>query len=228
MANPKENASRKALEYVSKKTKIVGLGTGSTANFFIELLAKKVREEKLKIECVATSVASERLAAENGLKVISLGDLGGRQIDLAVDGADFVDPKMNLIKGYGGALAREKVVDYAAKTFVVIADESKLVAKLKGRVPIEVLPFAAPLVARSLDSVGVKSGLREKPDSDDFFVTDNGNLILDAVFDGIPLPRDLEQDLKMMPGVVECGIFSHNVAAVIVGKESGAEVLKRK
>ncbi len=228
MANVKENAARKALEFVSKKTKVVGLGTGSTANFFIKLLAQKAKEEKLKIECVATSVASEKLATGLGLKVIGLEGLGKRGIDLAVDGADFVDSKFNLIKGYGGALAREKVVDYAAKTFVVIADESKIVKELKGRVPIEVLPFAAPLVARSLDSVGVKSALREAAGTNDFFVTDNGNLVLDAVFESIPLPRDLEQDLKMMPGVVENGLFSHNVAAVIVGKEDGAEVLQRK
>ncbi len=228
MGNAKENAARKALEFVTTRTKAIGLGTGSTANFFIELLAEKAKREKLKIECVPTSNASQKLAEELGLKTIGLGDLGKRQIDLAVDGADFIDKRLNLIKGYGGALAREKVVDYAAKQFIVIADESKLVPELKGRVPIEVLPFAAPLVAHSLETLGIKSALRKGREAGEFFATDNGNLVLDAVFESIPLPRDLEQDLKMMPGVVENGIFSHNVACAIIGKESGAEVLARK
>lgn len=227
MTVAKENASREALKLVSSRTKIIGLGTGSTAKFFIKFLGQKAAEEKLKVKCVATSKASEQLAVEGGLQVVSLAELNGKPIDLAVDGADWVDGELNLIKGYGGALAREKVVAYAAKKFVVIADESKIVPVLRGKVPLEVLEFAVPQVMLALESLGVKSALRLDGDGK-VFLTDNGNPVLDAVFDEILLARDLEQDLKLIPGVVECGIFSHNVSIVIIGSEKGARILEKQ
>ncbi|MFQ5406448.1 MAG: ribose-5-phosphate isomerase A, partial [Candidatus Micrarchaeia archaeon] len=128
---------------------------------------------------------------------------------------------------YGGALAREKVVDYAAKKFVVIVNKEKFVPVLKGRLPVEVLPFAAPLVEKALGEISVGGQLRKKKGSDELFVTDNGNWIFDAQFDEVVLPRDLEQDLNLIPGVVENGLFSRNISAVVVGTEDGAEVKKR-
>ncbi|MEW6328596.1 MAG: ribose-5-phosphate isomerase RpiA [Candidatus Micrarchaeota archaeon] len=219
--NAKRNAALEALKFVQRR-KTVGLGTGSTAAEFIRALAEKNKNESLELVCVATSVSSQKLAEELGLSVVGLENVG--RIDLAVDGADQVDKNKNLLKGLGGALAREKVVDYAARKFVVVADESKIVEELGGVVPVEVIPFARASVERKLARMGAEVSARKKADGSEF-VTDNGNEILDARFQTIKNPRALERKIKRIPGVVESGIFTGKVWKVIVGNDEGVRVL---
>jgi ribose 5-phosphate isomerase A len=210
------NAAKKALEFV-KSGMVVGLGTGKTSEIFIKLLGKK----KLKIVCVPTSKRTERAARKAGLVVKELNEVKG--VDLAVDGADQVDRNLNLMKGYGGALFREKIVDYAAKRFIVIVDESKLREELEGWVPLEVSPFAVEQVKKELKWIGAESRLRMKGKKR--FVTDNGNVIVDAYFERINNPKKLHEMLKEIPGVIESGIFVDKVWEVIVGSESGVQLL---
>jgi len=212
----RSNAAKKALEFV-KSGMILGLGTGRTSEIFIKLLAKK----KLKIICVPTSKRTERVARRAGLVVKELNEVKG--VDLAVDGADQVDKEMNLIKGYGGALFREKIVDYAAKRFVVVVDERKLRNELGGWVPLEVSSFAVEQVRRELGWLGADSRLRMKGKKR--FITDNGNVIVDAYFGRINRPEKLHETLKDIPGVIETGIFAGGVWKVIIGTERGVKVL---
>jgi len=214
--NGRSNAAKKALEFV-KSGMVIGLGTGRTAEVFIKLLA----ERKLKVVCVPTSKRTERVARRGGLVVKELNEV--KRVDLAVDGADQVDKKMNLIKGYGGALFREKIVDYAAKRFVVIVDESKLRDELGGWVPLEVSSFAVEQVRRELGWLGADSRLRMKGKKR--FITDNGNAIVDAYFGRINSPEKLHETLKDIPGVIETGIFAGRVWKVIIGSEKGVKVL---
>ena len=212
----RSNAAKKALEFV-KSGMVVGLGTGRTSEIFIKLLAKK----KLRIVCVPTSKRSERVARRAGLVVKELNDV--KRVDLAVDGADQVDKGLNLIKGYGGALFREKIVDYAAKRFVVIVDESKLRDELEGWVPLEVSSFAVEQVRRELGWLDADSRLRMKGKKR--FITDNRNVIVDAYFERINSPEKLHETLKYIPGVIETGIFAGGVWKVIIGSEKGVRLL---
>lgn len=212
----KINAAKKALELV-KDGMIIGLGSGSTAGYFIRFLGEKVRKEGLRIKVVASSLESERLAEESGIEIVDINDI--EKIDLAVDGADEVDENRFLIKGRGGCLTREKIIDYSAKKFIVIVDESKLVNRLgkKNPVPIEVIPFAWELVKRRLSE---DSSLRTKDKKP--YVTDNGNYILDVNFRRIEDPVKLELELNAIPGVVENGIFTRKPEKIIVGKPDKA------
>jgi ribose 5-phosphate isomerase A len=210
------NAARKALEYV-KDGMVVGLGSGRTSEVFIRLLGRSGR----KVVGVPTSKRSERVAKKAGLVVRELNDV--ERVDLAVDGADQVDEKLNLIKGYGGALFREKVVDYAARKFVVVVDESKLRKELGGWVPVEVAPFAVEQVKRKLRGLGVE--VRERVKGKRRFITDNGNVILDVYFERIKNPKKVHGVLKEIPGVIETGLFFGKVWRVVVGEERGVRVL---
>ncbi len=223
MATPKENAAQEALKLVKNKM-VIGLGSGSTATIFIQKLAEAAKANNWKLKCIPTSNASEKLARESGLEIASLSEI--KKIHLAVDGADKIDEKLNLIKGYGGALAREKVVDYLAKKFVVVADESKVATALSGEVPVEVLPFAIAAVEKKLMKLKAKSVAQRKNADGTPYITDNGNSILHADFGEIANPKSLERKLKLIPGVVECGIFSRNVSCVIVGSEAGARAIE--
>ncbi len=221
----KENAAVEALKFV-KSGQTVGIGTGSTASIFIQLLAKKAKEEGLRLNCIPTSTASKALAYSLGLPLLEPSEV--KTIDLAVDGADWVDPRLNLIKGGGGAHLREKVVAYSARKFLVIVDDSKLVGKLSGPVPLEVLHFALPFVERELkERFGAKLELRRKP-SGDVFVSENGNFIADAHFKKIPSPSRLESELGSIPGILGNGLFSRNVSAVIVGYRKKVRVLRKR
>ena len=198
----KRAAAAKALELV-RDGMLLGLGSGSTARYFTEGVGRLVAEG-MKIMAVPTSRATAELAAENGIPIIT--ELVG-QIDLAVDGADEVDQALNLIKGRGGALLREKLVAAVAKRFVVVVDESKIVKQLGvGVLPVEVLPFlwrsTAERLATLATSLTVRGG-EETP-----YVTDNGNLILDLIIDGgITDAPALAGALKATTGVVEHGLF---------------------
>lgn len=217
-------AARKALDYV-KDGMVLGLGSGTTVAKFIELLGRQIKERKLRVQVVPTSIDSEIMALRQGLSITSLDEYPNP--DLAIDGADEVDPIKNLIKGGGGAMLREKVIDYASKVFIVIVDETKLVKHLceMRPIPLEVIPFAWRTVVKTLtEELGGRAILR--PCSGGKLgpvITDNGNLIVDF------FPKDLKFDvesmeinLKRIPGILETGIFiGSKVTRVIVGRSNG-------
>jgi ribose 5-phosphate isomerase A len=212
----KKAAARAALEYVEAGT-IIGIGTGSTANHFIDLLAGI----KGKIEgTVASSVASAERLKKHGIPVLDLNAAG--ELTLYVDGADESNHHLHLIKGGGGALTREKIVAAASKKFVCIADESKLVDVLgKFPLPVEVIPMARSYVAREIVKLGGQPVLREG------FTTDNGNVILDVRNMAIMNPVELEQKLNNIVGVVTNGLFAIRPADVLIlGTPNGARTVK--
>ncbi len=214
----KLSAAKSALKYVTDGMAL-GLGSGSTSAAFIGELGKKAKGEKLSLSCICTSAASEALAKKAGLKTIPFGD--AIKIHLAVDGADQIDSKKNLIKGHGGALAREKAVAYAAEKFVVIADGRKLSQFLDKPVPVEALPFCAGRIEKQLVQIGAKAArLRLNPDGKPY-ATDNGLWIWDADFGKIAKPAELEAKLGQIPGVLENGLFTKNVWKVIIAGGRG-------
>jgi len=208
---------------------VVGLGTGSTAAYFIEELGRRVVREGLKVKGVPTSYQAYLKALESKVPVVNLDEVD--HIDLSVDGADEVDHVLNLLKGMGAALAREKVVDSMAKVFVVVVDETKMVRRLGETkpVPVEVLPFSHRYVAERLRELGGKPRLRMAGEvKDGPVVTDNGNFILDVEFPPISRPAELERRIKLIPGVVEVGIFAGLAKKALVGGPRGVEVLERR
>lgn len=213
----KKAAAEAALVHVQDGM-CVGLGTGTTAALFIEGLGKRRKEEGIEISCVCTSKASETLARKLGLQIVALSD--AKKIDMAVDGADQIDHRRNLIKGYGGALSREKVVDYAAEKFIVIADESKLSNSLDKPVPVEALPFCEGKIDRDLGTIGARAKLRLRQDGEPF-VSDNGLWIWDADFGVIADPSNLERRIGEIPGVLESGLFTRKVWKVLVAGKDG-------
>jgi ribose 5-phosphate isomerase A len=211
----KRAAARRALELVAPGM-VLGLGTGTTARYFIEGL------RGMRVAAMSTSLASEALARGAGIEV--LGDFSG-PLDLAVDGADEIDPELRLIKGRGGALFREKVVATAARRFVVIADDSKLVDRI-GRtfLPVEVAPFQWRRTAAHLGVPEDRWTLRGGEAAP--YRTDNGNLVLDLTFpDGIADPERTAADLKAVTGVLEHGLFLGVAAGAIVAGPAGIRVL---
>jgi ribose 5-phosphate isomerase A len=204
---------------------VVGLGTGSTTHYFIEKLGKMIKNEEIDIMGVPTSYQSFFLARDSNIPITTLDE---HDIDIAVDGADEVDPELNLIKGGGAAHTLEKIVDESADRFVVIVDGSKIVSKLGNfPVPVEVIPNATRTVKNHLIQMGGNPSLRMAERKDGPVVTDNGNFIYDVKFT-IKNPKKLETELNTIPGVVENGIFSQIVDEVIIGRDNGIEVLKRK
>jgi ribose 5-phosphate isomerase A len=213
----KQAAAERALELIRPGT-IIGLGTGSTARYFIDAVARRVKDG-LKIQAVATSAESRRQAEAAG---IPLTDRVDGSLDLAVDGADEIDPAVNCVKGRGGALLREKIVAHASRRFVVIADESKLVGRLgRGPVPIEVLPFLWEATSRSIESLGGRPELRLAAGQP--FKTDNGNLVLDTSFGAVDAALGVA--LHAIPGVIEHGLFFGMARAAIVGSATGIRIL---
>jgi ribose 5-phosphate isomerase A len=211
----KRAAAEKALELVTEGM-LLGLGSGSTAAFFVEGVGRLV-QSGMKLRGVPSSRATAELAASLGIPIVT--ELLG-QIDLTVDGADEVDPALNLIKGRGGALFREKLVALASKRFVVVVDESKLVRELGvGVLPVEVLPFLWRSTAERIAALGVSLVVRGGEETP--YVTDNGNLVLDLTIDGgIKDPMSFGAELKKLTGVVEHGLFLGMTDTVIA---SGAE-----
>ena len=216
----KAAAATRALQLVQPGM-VIGLGTGSTVRYFIEGLARLL-ESGMTAKGVPTSVATAELAKSLALPIVD--DLTA-PIDLAVDGADEIDPDLRLIKGRGGALTREKLVASAARRFVVIADGSKLVGQLgRGVLPVEVIPFLWRRTAEQLEALGASYALRGDPGQP--FITDNGNLILDLTFAaGIEDPEVLDAQLNQTVGVVEHGLFIDLADTCIVADASGVRVL---
>jgi ribose 5-phosphate isomerase A len=204
---------------------VVGLGTGRAAAMFVRALACRV-EKGLDVKGVPTSRRTEELAKELGVPLVGLDEAGA--IDIDVDGADEVDPGLDLIKGHGGALLRERVVASVSKKFVILVGEEKIVERLGSRmsVPVEVVPFAAPVSKRDLEELGADTTLRldgaGRP-----FVSDNGNHILDAKFERIEDAAGLERRIDALPGVVDSGLFIGMANLVLVQSESGFRRLTR-
>jgi ribose 5-phosphate isomerase A len=202
---------------------VVGLGTGSTATFFIRELGRRIKDEGLRIRCVPSSFASLQLAKEGNLPILSMDQVS--RVDLYADGADEVDPAKGLLKGRGAAMLGEKLLAEACDRFLVIVDEGKLVQRLgtKFPVPIEALPQAVELVKTRLEAMGAKAALRPAGGKDGPVVTDNGNLVLDAVFPASADWNSVERELDAMPGVAEHGLFLRyaSKSEVIVGGAGG-------
>ena len=224
----KKQAGEKAAQCVESGM-TVGLGTGSTTAFAIAALGRRVREESLLIRGIPTSSSAELVARKQGVPICTFDDIDGR-LDIAVDGADEVSPILDLIKGRGAAHTREKLVASQADRFIVLVDSSKLVKQLgtKMPVPIEVIPMAAPVVLRTLQGIGAAAGLRLGLRKDGPIVTDQGFWIIDAQFGPIRDPAALNRTLLEMPGVLDHGLFVGLATEVIVGTDTGAEVLVRK
>jgi len=205
---------------------ILGLGSGSTAALMIEALAMKIKSGEIKdVVGVTTSFQGEVLASELGIPLKSLSSVSG--IDLAIDGADEVDPKFQLIKGGGACHVQEKLVAALAKKFIVVVDSTKLVKKLNldFKLPVEVLPSAWKQVQKTLQDLGGKGNLRMAQKKAGPIVTDQGNLILDLSFrNGIDQPDLLESQINNIPGVLENGLFVNLTDQVLVGKVENDEV----
>ena len=218
----KQAAAEKALELVQDGM-LVGLGTGSTARYFTEGVGRLVAGG-MKVRAVPSSRATAELAAELGIPIVT--ELIG-MIDLAVDGADEVDPALNLIKGRGGAMVREKLVAAASRRFVVVVDESKLVRQLgAGVLPVEVLPFLWRSTAERLAELGLSLVVRGGEETP--FITNNGNLILDVTVEGgIKNPASFGVELKKITGVVEHGLFVGMTDTVIVAGPDGPKAIGR-
>ena len=213
----KEVAAARAVELIEDGM-IVGLGSGSTSTYAIRKIAERVKQG-LTITAVASSAKSEALAKELSIVVSDPSDV--HSIDIAIDGADEIDKKGNLIKGGGGSLLREKVIAFASRRFYVIADDGKLVEKL-GRhpLPVEVIPFASRLTLRHIETLGARAAFREHAGQN--FVTDNGNFIVDCFLDQIDDRAWMDVRLKMIPGVIETGLFLNKiVTGIVIGYESG-------
>lgn len=231
MANEheKENAALAAMEFVEDGMTI-GLGTGSTAKYFVEMLADEVADG-LVVRCIETSEQTRRLATSLGIPLIPFEQV--ERIHLTVDGADEVDPQGQLIKGGGAALLKEKIIANASDHMVVIADPSKQVERLGAfPLPVEVTPFGYTITAKAVYDVLVASGI-ERPrvelrmqSNGDLLVTDGGNHILDCHCNRIPDAHALAARLSNVPGVVEHGLFIGLARTVIIGNENGATVFE--
>jgi ribose 5-phosphate isomerase A len=216
----KEAAARASLRFV-QDGQVVGLGTGSTAAFFIKLLAERVKNG-LKIRGIPTSERSRVLAQSLGIPLTTLDEC--QDIAVTVDGADEVDPELRLIKGGGGALLREKIVASATRQLVIVADASKQVARLgKFPLPVEVIKFAQALVTKKITALGANVTLRLGKDGKPF-VTDEGSHILDCSFGEIADADGLARKLSDMPGVVEHGLFIGLASVVLFAR--GSEIVE--
>jgi ribose 5-phosphate isomerase A len=235
MKNSNDNKDLKKLVGVAAAGLVTGgmtcgIGTGSTVAFLIEELGRRVRQENLKIVGVPTSFQSRILCQTYGIPVKELQDCS--ELDLAIDGADEVDPDLNVIKGGGAAQTREKIVAVMAKQFMIIVDQSKLVPEL-GRafpVPVEIIPAALKLISETITGLGGEPQLRMGIRKDGPVITDNGQFVIDARFKaGVDL-RKVDEQLHRTPGVVETGLFFDMVSKVLVGSaaEMAVTTLTRK
>lgn len=202
-----------------KSGSIVGLGTGSTTAFMIQFLGDRLKSGELKdIKGIPTSFQSSVLAKEYGIPLTTLDEAD--RIDIAIDGADEVDPQKNLIKGGGAAHTREKIVDALAEEFIVVVDSSKMVDKLGSTflLPVEVLPMAITPVMRAIEKLGGKPQLRMGVKKAGPVITDQGNMVIDVKFDSIDNPAELEKTLNNIPGVLENGLFVGVATTILVGE----------
>ena len=227
MMNPKQWAAERGASLVESGT-VLGLGSGTTATLVVQAIGRRLREGSLRnVVGVPSSSAITAVARESGVPLTTLDE--HPVLDLDLDGADEVDPNLDLIKGLGGALLWEKIVAVASKRVVILVDESKLVDRLgtKAPLPVEVIPFGWRTHIPFVESLGAKPELRKNPDGKPF-VTDEGNYILHCRFDGIPDPAGLEARLRSRPGVIGTGLFVGIAHEVIIGRAGGVEVRSRR
>ncbi|MEO0757417.1 MAG: ribose-5-phosphate isomerase RpiA [Cyanobacteria bacterium J06648_16] len=214
----KQEVGRAAAAQVTSDS-IVGLGTGSTTAFAIQFIGKRLQSGEIKnVMGIPTSFQASVLAKKHGIPLTTLDD--APRIDIAIDGADEVDPQQNLIKGGGAAHTREKIVDGLAERFIVVVDSSKLVDKLGTTfaLPIEVLPIAIAPVSRAVEALGGQPDLRMGINKDGPIITDQGNMILDVKFNAIDNPTELEKNLNNIPGVLDNGLFVGVADEVLIGE----------
>jgi ribose 5-phosphate isomerase A len=226
MSSAKHRAARAALEYVQSNS-VIGIGTGSTADLFIRELGAALASGQLRdVKGVPTSNASERLARELGIPIVALKDHPA--LDIAVDGADEIDPQLNMIKGLGGALLREKIIAQSAARMIVIADEGKLVPTLgtKSPLPVEVVAFSHEVLVAHLRRLGAEPTIRRCADGS-IFTTDNGNYIYDCKFNRIDRPRELEQAIRARAGIVDTGLFLGIASVALIGTDDGVRKVER-
>ena len=219
----KRIAGEAAVEFIEAGM-VIGIGSGSTAAYMIQALARRLQAGLKIVGAVPTSEATEQLARSLGIPLTNLDTYP--ELDLAIDGADEVDSHLNLIKGGGGALLREKIVASASRRFIVIADATKLVSPLGQRavLPVETIPFGVAPVSRRLQALGASVQLRQH--SNQVFLTDNGNVILDCAFaGGIADPAVLESRIRRVVGVVETGLFLNMAERAVIGGPEGARQL---
>ncbi len=218
--NPKEIAGRRAAELIEGGMTL-GLGTGSTVYFSLVRLAERIRDERLVVRGVPTSLDTETKARAMGIPLATLDEVTA--LDLTIDGADEIDGAFDMIKGGGGALLREKVVASITKRQVIVVGPEKVVARLGTTfaLPVEVVPFARPVVTRALERLGAQPTLRHTKDGA-LYRTDNGNEIVDCRFaTGIADARELERAIDAIPGVVESGLFIGLAHALVIGHPDG-------
>jgi len=223
----RKRAALEAVKHV-KNGYAVGLGSGSTASYAIQEIGKVIRQKNWRILGVPTSHQAFLLAVDCGIPITTLNEHS--RLDLTIDGVDQVDSDLNMIKGMGGALTREKIVASASKQNIIVADETKLTKKLgtNQSVPIEILPFATALVESRIKKMKGKPVLREGKGKVGPVVTDNGNFILDADFGPIDAPEKLNSQLKSIQGVVETGLFIRMANIVYVGTPTHVHRFERK
>jgi ribose 5-phosphate isomerase A len=220
----KKQAAEKAVQYIEEDM-VIGLGTGSTVEFALKKIGEMVNNG-LTIEGVPTSLKTKRLATELKIPLIELDDR--TEIDLTIDGADEVDSNLNLIKGGGGALTREKIIAFHSKKVIIIVDETKIVKGLgcDCSLPVEITRFAWSATKKSLEDLGCTAVLRKI--MNEAFITDNQNYIVDCEFGKITDPEALEKEINNLPGVLENGLFIDLVDQVIVGSKQGMMTLERQ
>lgn len=224
MSDAPEASAQRALDFV-KDGQTLGLGTGRAAAAFVRALGARV-QDGLRVRGVATSIATAELASELGIPLLTLDEAG--TLDVTFDGADEVDPQLNVIKGYGGALVREKITAASSRELVILVGPEKMVPVLgsRGKLPVEVIPFGLALCGRQLAELGCESVLRTREDGE-AYLTDNGNHILDCKVAAISAPREFETAILAIPGVLGTGLFIGMADAVIVERDGQAEVLRR-
>lgn len=223
----KRRAARAAAAHV-KNGSILGLGSGTTANYFMQIIGRLLSDGELSdVLGVPTSVRTAVGALEFGIPMTSLDE--HPELNLAVDGADQIDGGLEAIKGGGGALLREKIVASASKSYILIADERKLTENLgEGcQLPVEVLPFSLGAVLRRIANMGARAVLRKKREKQEPFVTDNGNFVVDAEFGAIEDLDGLEAELKAIPGVLETGLFIGYADIAYIGTRDGVKKMQR-
>ncbi len=220
----KKMAAEAAVDEYIQDGMTVGLGTGSTASYAIRRLGERVSEENLTLTCVSTSEESTELGRSCGLDVVPFEGTG--RIDVTIDGADEVNLLLQLIKGFGGALLREKIIASATDMEVIIADRSKFVDVLgaKTALPVEVLCFGHERTGLALNKLGCESKLRMTGSLP--FVTDGGNFIYDCKFESIDRPYFLESGINNIPGVVENGLFLNLASVALIADENGVETFR--
>lgn len=209
--------SKDALKFVKDNT-ILGLGSGRAATAFVKALGQHIKERKLTIKVVPTSLQIKLVAEQSGIHVIDAEQI--QKIDVVFDGADQIDSQKNLIKGGGGALLRENILISSAKHVVIMADSTKFVKYFNRTVPVEVHPFARSTVKKFIEKLGGKPNLRTI-DRGYPFITENGNIIYDCDFGTIKTPKPLVQKIKQIPGVLEVGIFTRKPDVIYKAKENG-------